>query len=112
MAKIVRFGKVGNMIWYVHNATTKRGIIGRNAAEARGRFPRPEGVSQGPKVCVEPITTNEVWCYDIISPQSQRERERDREGKERERERDLRKAAIDAAVFICMRERKREREKV
>jgi hypothetical protein len=44
----------------------------------------PEGGSQGPRGCVEPIITSEVWCYDIISQQSQRESER--EGK---RERDV-----------------------
>jgi hypothetical protein len=57
-----------------------------------GAQPRPEGGSQGPRGCVEPIITSEVQCYDIISQQSQRESERgikrEREiDRERERER-------------------------
>jgi hypothetical protein len=68
----------------IQNATTERGIIGLTPPSRAG--------SQGPRGCVKPIITSEVWCYDIISQQSQRERERERKRereRERERERDV-----------------------
>jgi hypothetical protein len=71
----------------------------------RGNHPRveaqqrTEGGSQGPRRCVEPIITSDVWCYNIISQQSQRERERERE-RDRETERETERE----------RERERERE--
>jgi hypothetical protein len=65
----------------IHNATAERGIIGLTLPS------KAEGGSQGPRGCVEPIITSEVWCYDIILQQSQRESKRERK-KERERERE------------------------
>jgi hypothetical protein len=97
----------------IHNAIPERRIIGlTQSPRAEGTVPRagaqlmPENGSQGPRGCVEPIITIEVWCYDIISQQSQREKER-----ERKRERETRAYLQNMPVlFVQKRERKGERE--
>jgi hypothetical protein len=102
----------------IHNATIERGIIGLTLpSSAEGNHPwvgaqrRPEGDSQGPRGCVEPIIMSEVWCYDVISQQSQRESERGIK-RERERERETCVYAIDASLLVRKRKRGQMRDKI
>jgi hypothetical protein len=99
----------------IHNATIERGIIGLTLpSSAEGNHPRvgaqrrPEGDSQGPRGCVEPIIMSEVWCYDVISQQSQRESERGIK-RERERERDVR--ICHRCQFIGTKKKERANER-
>jgi hypothetical protein len=98
-----------------HNATTERGIIGLTPPSRAEDTARGSESSGGPRVVpkarggdVEPIITSEVWCYDIISQQSQRERERKKERKkEREKER-LAHSCKGRQFYLFERERERE----